>query len=203
MDALLTIAAVHLVGLVVPGPNVLSVSQTAVARSRSAAVAVAFGVAAAALLWAGTAAAGLALLLTSVHGLGVVLRIAGASVLIVLGARLIAERERGAAEPEGSPGRRGHFFLKGVVVNLSNPKSLVYYTSVFTALLPGDASPAVRLAAVAIVVGESVSWHTLLAVLFSRRRARRVYARLGAWAGRTVGGMFVLVGGRLLWAAAR
>jgi threonine efflux protein len=57
MSVLLTLAAVHLVGMVVPGPNVLAVSQTAVARSRPAAFAVAFGVATAALIWAATAAA--------------------------------------------------------------------------------------------------------------------------------------------------
>jgi threonine efflux protein len=200
---LLTIAGVHLVGLLVPGPNVLAVSQTAVARSRPAALAVALGVATAALLWAGTAAAGVALLLSSVHGLGVALRIAGASILIVLGAGLIAGREVGA--PDATESRTGlsRFFVKGIVVNLSNPKSLVYYTSVFTALIPSDASPAVRLAAVAIVVGESVSWHSLLAVVFSQRQPRQVYARMSAWIGRSVGGMFVGLGGRLLWAATR
>jgi threonine/homoserine/homoserine lactone efflux protein len=93
--------------------------------------------------------------------------------------------------------------LKGMVVNFSNPKSLVYFTSVFTTLIPAGASPAVRVAAVAIVVGESISWHLLLAVLFSRGGPRRLYAGLGARIERTVGGVFVLFGGRLLWAATR
>jgi len=70
-----------------------------------------------------------------------------------------------------------------MVVNLSNPKSLVYFTSVFTALIPADAPPTIRLAAVVIVVGESATWHSLLALLFSRNRLRRLYARLGAWIG--------------------
>jgi threonine/homoserine/homoserine lactone efflux protein len=88
-------------------------------------------------------------------------------------------------------------------VNLSNPKSLVYFTSVFTALIPADASPTMRVAAVAIVVVESAAWHSLLALLFSRRQPRRLYARVGARIERAVGGVFVLFGARLLWAAGR
>jgi threonine efflux protein len=203
MSVLLTIAAVHLAGMVVPGPNVLTVSQTAVARSRAAGVAVALGVATAALIWAGTAAAGLALLLSSIGGLGVFLRIAGATVLIVLGVRLIAHPEAVPTQTADQGERLGRFFVKGILVNLSNPKSLVYFTSVFTALIPADASPALRAAAVVIVVAEAATWHSLLALLFSRKYPRRLYAQLGAWIERTVGGIFLLLGVRLLWGAAR
>jgi threonine efflux protein len=203
MDVLLTIAAVHLIGMVVPGPNVLAVSRTAIARSRPAAVAVAMGVATAALIWAATAAAGLALVLSSIDGLNMLLRTAGATILIVLGARLIANPEAATPETPDHRGRLGHFYVRGILVNLSNPKSLVYFTSVFTALIPADASPAIRLAAVVIVVGESAGWHSLLALLFSKNQPRRLYARLGAWIDRTVGGIFVLLGARLLSTATR
>jgi threonine/homoserine/homoserine lactone efflux protein len=50
---------------------------------------------------------------------------------------------------------------------------------------------------------EAATWHSLLAFLFSRKRPRRLYARLGAWIERTVGGIFVLLGARLLWDATR
>jgi threonine efflux protein len=203
VGVLLTIAAVHLAGMAVPGPNVLTVSQTAVARSRPAAVAVALGVATAALIWATTAAAGLALLLSSISGLSVALRIAGATVLIVLGVRLIAETEAAPTETTVQGERLGRYYVKGILVNLSNPKSLVYFTSVFTALIPADASPALRVGAVAIVVAEAATWHSLLALLFSRNEPRRLYAQLGAWIERTVGGIFVLLGARLLWGASR
>ena len=203
MSVLLTLAAVHLVGMVVPGPNVLAVSQTAVARSRPAAVAVASGVATAALIWAATASAGLALLLSSIDGFSILVRIAGATILVVLGARLIANPEPATLERADDAERLGRFYVKGIVVNLSNPKSLVYFTSVFTALIPVGASPAIRVAAVVIVVAESAIWHLLLALLFSRNQPRRAYARLGTWIERTVGGLFILLGARLLWAANR
>jgi threonine efflux protein len=74
MPVLLTLAAVHFVGMLVPGPNVVAVSHTAVARSRPAAIAVALGVVTAASIWAATAQAGLALLLSSVGGLNQLLK---------------------------------------------------------------------------------------------------------------------------------
>jgi threonine efflux protein len=203
MDVLLTLAAVHLVAMVVPGPNVLAVSQTAVARSRRAALAVAMGVATAAAVWAATAQGGLALVLARTDGLDLLLQSAGATILIVLGARLIANPEAATVKTASGSRRLGHFYTRGILINLSNPKSLVYFTSVFTALIPADASPAIRLGAVVIVVGESAAWHSLLALLFSRTRPRRLYACLGALIDRTVGGLFVLLGARLLWAAVR
>jgi threonine efflux protein len=180
MDVLPTLAAVHLVGMVVPGPNVLAVSQTAVARSRPAAIAVAMGVATAALIWATTAQAGLALLLWSIDGVNMLLRRAGGAFLIVLGARLIADPKAATPQAPGGHRRLAHFYVRGIVVNLSNHKSLVYFTSVFAVLVPADASPAIRLAAVLIVFAESASWHSLLALLFSRKQPRRLYARLRA-----------------------
>jgi threonine/homoserine/homoserine lactone efflux protein len=203
MNVLLTLAAVHLVGMAVPGPNVVAVSQTAVASSRRAAIAVATGVATAALMWATTAQAGLAALLWSIDGVNVLLRTVGAALLIVLGARLIANPKPAAREAPDVHESLGHFYVRGIVVNLSNPKSLVYFTSIFTVLVPGDASPAIRIAAVVIVVAESASWHSLLALLFSLKQPRRLYARFGAWIDRAVGGIFVLVAARLLSTATR
>jgi threonine efflux protein len=203
MNVLLTLAVVHLVGMLVPGPNVLAVSQTAVASSRRAAIAVAMGVATAALIWAATAQAGLAVLLSSIPGLETLVRVAGATILIVLGARLIAKPNDATPDTPDTHGRLGRFYVRGILVNLSNPKSLVYFTSVFTVVIPAGASPAVRLAAVGIVFAESVSWHSLLALLFSRKQPRRLYARLGAWLDRAVGSVFVLIGARLLSSATR
>lgn len=153
MDVLLTLAFVHLLG-----------SQTAVAKSRPAAIAVAMGVATAALIWAATAQAGLALSLSRIDGLDLLLRAAGATILIVLGARLIAAPEGATPALPEHHGKLGNYVVRGVLVNLSNPKSLVYFTSVFTVLVPTGASPAIRLAAVVIVFGESMSWHSLLAL---------------------------------------
>lgn len=104
----------------------MAVTQTAVAPSRPAAIAVAIGVATAALIWAAIAQAGLALLLASIAGLNMFLRAAGATILIVLGARLITSGEAGAAEIPDD-GSLGHFYVRGVLVNLSNPNSRLFH----------------------------------------------------------------------------
>jgi threonine efflux protein len=203
MNVLLQLAIIHLVGMLVPGPNVLAVSQTALSRSRSAAVAVAFGVASAALIWAATAQAGLAVLLSGVDSVDVILRIAGATVLVFLGLQLLTSTDAATADISGPGGRVGQLYARGIVINLSNPKSFVYFTSIFTVLVPADASPAIRLAAVLVVFTESLGWHSLLAVVFSRNQPRKLYVRAAAWIDRAVGGMFLLVGARLFWLAGR
>jgi threonine/homoserine/homoserine lactone efflux protein len=113
MNVLLTLAAVHLVCMLVPGPNVLAVSQTAVTRSRPAAIAAAMGVPTAALIWAATAQAGLAQLLSSITSLNVVLRTAGATILIVLGTRLITKPNAATPEIPADRDRLGRFCARG------------------------------------------------------------------------------------------
>jgi threonine efflux protein len=83
-------------------------------------------------------------------------------------------------------------------VNLTNPKSLVYYTSVFAAMIPPAASLSTRIAVVAVVVAESAVWHASLAALFATPRLQRAYRRCARWIDRVAGGAFVAVGARLL-----
>ena len=188
----IVVAGVHFLGLCVPGPNVLAVSQTAVARSCRAGLAVAGGIATAALVWATAAAAGLAIVVGHVAGLGAALRVAGGVVLVVLGSRLLLGSERGGAA------RDGPLFAKGVTVNLTNPKSLVYYTSVFAAMIPPGAPAATRIAVVAVVVAESVIWHGALAALLARPRLQRAYRRCDRWIDGVAGGTFLAAGARFL-----
>lgn len=195
---LLTVAGVHSLALLVPGPNVLVVSHAAASRSRRAGVAVALGVSAGALVWSASAAFGLAAMLSRAAGIATAIRIAGAVFLIILGIRQLRSRSASAHSAEAtSPLPLRALVGRGLLVNLTNPKSILFFASVFAALLPSDATITLRVAAVAVVLADAVIWHVLLAFAFSTTRVRGLGRRSGRHLRRLVGGAFVVLGVRL------
>jgi threonine efflux protein len=202
-STLVAIAGVHALALISPGPNVIAVSHAAVSQSRRAGVAVAAGVSVGALIWSAAAALGLAVLLTQASGLATALKIAGGAFLIVLGISHLGHRGDAGHGDEAkvAPPSTRRLIARGLAVNLTNPKSIFFFASVFAGLLPPDAGAGVRIAAVAVIVVNAAVWHTALAVALSTRRSRRAYTASQRVVRRIAGGLFVLFGLRLAWSA--
>ncbi len=198
---LLSVATIHLVAMASPGPNVLVVTQTAMSRSQRDALAVALGVAAGSLLLSSAAAAGLGLVFEQLSWVRSAIQVAGGTYLVYLGA--ITWRGADAAPPAAQPSRERvgaggwRLFRRGLYTNLTNPKAAVFFGSILAPVLDQAASAWVVAAAIAIVVANALWWHCLLAVLFARPPVRRWYARSKRVIDRLVGGLLVLLGGRL------
>ncbi|MBA3264573.1 MAG: LysE family transporter [Thermoleophilaceae bacterium] len=199
LSTLLTVAAVHWLAMVSPGPNVLLVAQTAMARSRGSALAAALGVATGAGLLATAAALGLGLAIDELAWLRQALQVAGGAYVAYLGlqiwrgARDPPRPEAGASNDAG----RARYYARGLLTNLSNPKAAVFFASVLTAALDKAVSTWVRLAAVGVIVVDAVAWHCLLALLFGRPGVTRWYGRRKPLIDHIVGAGLVLLGARL------
>jgi threonine efflux protein len=201
LSTLLTVAAIHWVAMVSPGPNVLLVAQTAMARSRRSALAVAVGVACGAGVLATGAAVGLALVIEQVGWLRHAIQIAGGAYLVYLG----FVTWRGAADPPSRPQRGGGAgdsvrddLLRGLLTNLTNPKAAVFFGSILAPTLDEAVSDWVRLAAVGVIVVDALCWHCLLALAFARPGVRRLYGRAKLVVDRVVGAALALFGARLV-----
>jgi RhtB (resistance to homoserine/threonine) family protein len=187
---LASLAAVHWLAMLSPGPNVLLVAQTAMSRSRAAGIAAALGVAAGAGLLATAAIVGLGLLTEQSSALRHGLQVAGGCYLVYLGASMWLEPRSPAQAPAG--GRA--YFLRGLLTNLSNPKAAVFFGSIVGATLGSDPSDWVRAAAVVVIVVDAVVWHCLVAVLFARPAVRDAYLRRQRTIDRVVGSALGAVG---------
>lgn len=123
--------------------------KSALARGRGPALLTALGVLAADLVWASASVAGLtALLVSSQFAFGVV-RYLGAAYLLYLGVKLLLTRaalpspEHGAAPSRaGRPRSRQRAFREGLISDLSNPKTVIVYTSVIPQFIDHGARPA-------------------------------------------------------------
>jgi threonine/homoserine/homoserine lactone efflux protein len=197
--ALAGLAVVHLLAVASPGPSTVLVIQTAAVSGRRAGLLAAFAMMLGALVWAAAALYGLQILFARFEWLYVGFRIAGGLYLLYLAFMLL--RHAGAPLPDADPSavRAGAWqgFVRALLLQLSNPKVMVFMGSIFISLLPAQTPAWMDATVLAIVAVNEFSWFALLALLFSGSAARAFYRRAKLWLDRIMGGTLAVLGLRL------
>jgi threonine/homoserine/homoserine lactone efflux protein len=121
-----------LVLLVTPGPAVLYIVARSIDQGRRAGVVSVLGVHAGTLVHVAAAAAGLSAILAASATAFTLVKYLGAAYLIYLGARRLFGPSTATAPAERGERRLGRVFLDGVIVNVLNPKTALF----FLAFLP-------------------------------------------------------------------
>jgi len=198
---LASIAAVHLLAIASPGPTFVVVTSHAIAGERRAGFLVTLGVLLATATWASLAAAGLGTLMAQFAWLYLALRIAGAAYLIYVGVRMLlgvvrnssAELSKDARSTSGWRAMRA-----GFLTNISNPKVIAYYASLFGVMIPSDAPGSLFVAAVATALLVSAAWWSFVTLFFALPVVQRGYLRVRRQMDGIMGGLLIVLGGRLL-----
>lgn len=197
LPALLALAVIHLVGAMVPGPNIVVTAQIAASRSARDGLKCVAGIVVATLTWVSLTLAGVGIVLQELGSLYTALKLVGAAYLLWLGGRMLWAAIRhapasgaevgvgvGSADSPLPPGRtRGRLpysaFRSGLLTNLTNPKSAIFWTSVFVVAIPPEA-PAWFYGAVIAVIGvQTALWYGLVALVFAAPPTQAAYARMG------------------------
>lgn len=133
------------------------VLKSAVARGRGPALVTALGVLTADLVWALASVAGLTAVLVSSQIAFDVVRYVGAAYLIYLGIKLLLTRgtitSPDTAVLTGKPRSRVRAFREGLVSDLSNPKTVIVFTSVIPQFIHHGARPVDTLILGAVFAG--------------------------------------------------
>ena len=204
--ALLTILGTLAIGAMSPGPSFVVVVRASAALSRRDGLASALGMGCGGLVFAGLALAGLQALLMQVSWLYLVLKAAGGAYLVYLGIRIW----RGAKTPlETSNGTQptGRGWRKSFAVafatQISNPKTAIWYASVFAAFLPNPIPTWMFWVLPPLIFTLEAGWYTIVALAFSAARPRALYLGAKLWIDRFAGGVVGLLGGKLILEAVR
>jgi len=201
LSTFITIWLLHVAALLTPGANVLLVSHLAASGNRRSASYAALGVTVGAVIWSSAAVLGVSALFAAFPAARLLLQVAGAVYLLYVASRLW--RSRAPAASTSGPLAVGRAFRAGLLTNLSNPKSALFFGSVFSAALPAGPSVTVLAAAVALVVLNALCWHLLLAFLFSRKVVQAGYAAQRGLFARLAGAVVGALGVSLLVASVR
>jgi threonine/homoserine/homoserine lactone efflux protein len=152
-ETLLVFSAAALALIVVPGPAVLYIVAQSIDRGRLAGVVSALGVATGGLVHVTAATIGLSSLLVSSATAFNVVKYAGAAYLIGMGLWTIL-RGREAEETAAAPSERRlrRRYWQGVVVNVLNPKTALFFLAFLPQFVDPDAgSAALQLAVLGLV----------------------------------------------------
>ncbi|MDX5630146.1 MULTISPECIES: threonine export protein RhtC [unclassified Brenneria] len=200
----LTVALVHFIALMSPGPDFLFISQTAASRSRNEAMLGVLGTSLGVMVWAAIALLGLHLLLQQMAWLHRVITIVGGAYLCWMGWQMLRSARRKAqshTEPEAVVAlpRRGKTFMRGLLTNLANPKALVYFGSVFSLFVGDGVGAGARWGLFALISVETLVWFSLVALVFALPAIRRAYQRLAKWVDGVAGVLFTGFGLHLIF----
>jgi len=178
----LTFLGVMAVMAVTPGPaNLFSVAN-GVARGKGGAMLGVLGMNAATLVWFGAAALGLGALVVAFPEAFRLISVAGALYVAWLGLKALRGAFRTAADPEDTTVRPGRSALvDGFMVQIANPKAVLFFTAVLPPFLDVNrpAAPQLALFALATIGMDvlSVSAYGLGGAALARRMSEPRFRR--------------------------
>lgn len=188
----------HWVVLVTPGANVLLISQLAASGHKRAALYASLGICMVALIWATLAILGLNAVFAALPQLRLAIQVVGGLYLIYVAIRLW--RSGQAADVNGLRALAAWpAFRLGFLTNITNPKSALFFGSVFATALPPAPSAMVLVTATALVVFNALVWHLFLALAFSHAKVQARYARFRIALNRLAACIVGAIGVRLLF----
>ncbi|RXU68162.1 lysine transporter LysE [Pseudomonas protegens] len=181
-----------------PGLDTALVLRTATVEGKHQALRAALGINAGCLLWGAAVAFGLGAVIAVSELAFNLLKYCGAAYLAWLGLNMLLRPRRSfaPANPDGNPGT--HWFLKGLLGNVLNPKVGIFYVSFLPQFIP-QGQPLVLwtfgLVSIHVVLG--LIWSLLL--IGATRSLSGVLQRekVIQWMDRTTGMIFVLFAARL------
>jgi threonine efflux protein len=185
----------------VPGPNNFMLMRFGMKHGRGLAEAAGLGTTLACIVWCALASLGIAALLVAAPWLYKVLRVGGGLYLLYFAWMLWrAPTGLAAAQADGPGPAPGWWsaFWQGFAVNMANPKSVLYFASIFSAYVGPDTPMWMRLSAAAICIVTCQAWQTAMAWVFSTRRASAAYAKAQRPLDRTAGALMGLFGVTLI-----
>ena len=195
MTDLSTLALFMLASLalaVVPGPAVLYIVAQSVDQGRLAGLVSALGIGTGGLVHVIAATIGLSSLLASSATAFTIVKYAGAAYLILLGIRRLMTRETVADEITRPPRPHGRIFADGVVVNVLNPKTALFFLAFLPQFVdPGQGAATLQilllgLIFVVIALGSDSLWALAAGTLGAWLRRSSWYLGVKRWVTGTV-----------------
>ena len=199
LPQLLTLIGVWIIAIITPGPDFAATMHYSVAHSRRDGVLVALGVTTSIAIWVTASMTGLGMVLIQLSWMTNVIRVAGALYLAYLGLKTIlnAHLPMQAAMTGALSSRRISSWQVGFLTNISNPKAVVFFGSIFALLLPPHASFLLQMTIAVTMVIIAGSWFCIVACLCSLGPIIAMYRRAKKWLDYLTGGLFVALGVRL------
>lgn len=180
---LITLASIHFIALMSPGPDFALVVQNATRHGRQTGLYIALGLSCGILLHSLLSLTGISYLVHQQPTLFAIIQLAGGSYLLYLGYgalkatwQIIQNHDEDADIVNSNDlilTNKRQAFSKGFATNILNPKALVFFISLMSSLVPADMSLSGKGFALIILFGLSLFWFSLLAWMLSTKALQK------------------------------
>ena len=188
----------YFLAMVSPGQNFVVVVYTTMNYSLNLGIASALGVATGSFLYATFSIFGYGLLVSFYPDMLLYLQILGSVYIIYIGCKITTSKPHDLDESRLKSKFEINTYFKayarGLMTNLSNPKSIVFFTSIFGVYIPEHSNPAVFFSLIALVLFMSVLWHSTLVLFFSSNSVLKIYQAKINLINLLIGILLILIG---------
>lgn len=198
MSLLFTICLLHFVAQLSPGPDILLIAKSAASTTRQNALKIIAGISAGIVVWVVLTLAGFTVLIEQFPWVQQVLMLLGGIFLAKMGWAMLkggVRSFRNKHQPEDDSNELAqpkNYFMLGLWTNLSNPKTLIYFSSVFSLALSSSASEYLKAQLAVIIPLQTFITFALLMLLISQPKIKALYQRSGSYIDIVSGGLFSL-----------
>lgn len=172
-----------------PGANLFVVVQTSLVSGRRAGILTGLGVALGDAFYSGLGLFGMATLIAQSEGIFSVIRVVGGLYLLWFAYKSmnkqVTPHTSALQQPLSAPWYV--FFRRGLITDLSNPQTVLFFISIFSVTLSAETPNWAKLSAWLGIVLSSVIWRVFLSQAFSLPTVRRSYASMQRVANRVIG----------------
>ena len=195
---------VHLMGLLSPGQDFFYVSRAAAIHSRRTAIYGVIGITIGVTIWATAAVLGLAIVFKTMPALQGIVMALGGSYLFYLGVKMARITTNAVFDESNFVQNTAskNEIIKGLLVNLSNAKVVIYFSSVISFVLVNITETRQMLTALFLITIETFVYFYVISLLFSRPFAKRFYSRYSRYIDNASGAIFILFGAYLIYSGA-
>jgi len=209
---LITLASIHFIALMSPGPDFALVVQNATRHGRQTGLYIALGLSCGILLHSLLSLTGISYLVHQQPTLFAIIQLAGGSYLLYLGYGAlkatwhIIQHHDDDTDTVNSKDliltNKREAFSKGFATNILNPKALVFFISLMSSLVPADMSLSGKGFALLILFGLSLFWFSLLAWMLSTKTLQKKLHEATVYIDGLCGAVFTIIGVSILWQSA-
>lgn len=200
----LGLMAVFSVLVVSPGADFLLVVRQSLVHGRRAAIVTSFGIGGSLLFHIGYTILGIGIIVAQSLFLFGLLKWAGAAYLVYLGWKSLRadafempDEKAQSQIAQAAPPSTLRLFLLGFATNALNPKPVLFFLSLFTALVSHDTPAAIQAVYGLLMAATLILWFVGVSTFFTVTSVRERFVAWGRWFNRITGMIFIGLGIRL------
>ncbi|ALH96004.1 LysE family transporter [Acinetobacter equi] len=196
MSLLLTICMLHFVAQLSPGPDVLLIAKSAASMTKLNTLKIILGISVGIVVWVILTLSGFTLLIAEFPWIQYILMFVGGFFLAKMGWGMltygIKTVKKDVNWDSSEQIKSQNYFLMGLFTNLSNPKTLIYFSSVFSLALGSSASDHLKTYLAIIIPIQTFLVFALFMLVLSLPKIKRIYRQSSSYIDIISGTLFLI-----------